>query len=619
MATTAETITQKSYIDKLKTSVELIEAIKAENDMYKENFEQISENYEQLQEKNEEISKELFIASKERDSIKDDFENLKEVYKKRFSEQEKEIEQIKKQPPTQKAIELMKLEIANEIERSSAQRFDMSEKECAKFRSLYYKVKRESDTLQTESELKLNEKTRALEDLKRFHQEEILNFESKILILQQAADETSDIQRLRTCQREKTELELRVKSLLDELDEIRCEKENLRLSFEQEERNHKRQLADHLSISKTYHSEKESLKSKCYALEEESRLNLNKKAETQEENNRLRKELDKTIGMMEDMAHKLNVEISNSQMTILKQKSDYERQIEILNSKINSLSTEIKAEGALIQELRDKNSVQEREFLDRLRISKEEQWSKISLLETEKSNLEKQLVSIKQRSSEFETKSDAALQEQVKESTRIKTQLQNAMLVVEDLQEKNKTLAVDNDHSLTLLGQKKEQYEQAESALKDLHSLQEKSKHTILTLQEKISAYETSIEALENQKEHLAEQASRENEAYQHTLERQNAKSNQEKQNLIQKMELMTRDFKQLMERMELTENVLEREQNLYESKIAAVKEKMKQYKSESEQAKSLLESEKSKLDTKREEGQKRQQLFLQYLNQIAV
>ena len=41
MATTAETITQKSYIDKLKTSVELIEAIKAENDMYKENFEQV--------------------------------------------------------------------------------------------------------------------------------------------------------------------------------------------------------------------------------------------------------------------------------------------------------------------------------------------------------------------------------------------------------------------------------------------------------------------------------------------------------------------------------------------------------------------------------------------------
>ena len=41
------------------------------------------------------------------------------------------MEQIKKQPPTQKAVELMKLEIANEIERAQKQKFDMSEKVCS--------------------------------------------------------------------------------------------------------------------------------------------------------------------------------------------------------------------------------------------------------------------------------------------------------------------------------------------------------------------------------------------------------------------------------------------------------------------------------------------------------
>ncbi len=49
----------------------------------------------------------------------------------------------------------------------------------------------------------------------------MITLESKIVLLQQEADETSDIQRLRICQREKTELELRVKSLIQELDEIR--------------------------------------------------------------------------------------------------------------------------------------------------------------------------------------------------------------------------------------------------------------------------------------------------------------------------------------------------------------------------------------------------------------
>lgn len=151
-------------------------------------------------------------------------------------------------------------------------------------------------------------------------------------------------------------------------------------------------MADHLSISKTFHSEKDSLQSRCHSLEEESRQTLNKKVELQEENNRLKKELDKTIGMMQELSHKLNVEISNSQMQVLKQKSDYERQIDDLNHKINALQSEKKANEDIIQELKEKYSAQEREFLEKLRITSEEQWTKMSSLEADKSN-----VSLKQR------------------------------------------------------------------------------------------------------------------------------------------------------------------------------------------------------------------------------
>ena len=87
------------------------------------------------------------------------------------------------------------------------------------------------------------------------------------------------------------------------------------------------------------------------------------------------------------MSHKLNVEISNSQMQVLKQKSDYERQIDDLNHKINALQSEKRANEILLQELRDKNSMQEREYLEKLRMSREEQWTKMSSLEAEKSNV----------------------------------------------------------------------------------------------------------------------------------------------------------------------------------------------------------------------------------------
>jgi predicted nucleic acid-binding Zn-ribbon protein len=108
------------------------------------------------------------------------------------------------------------------------------------------------------------------------------------------SDQTSDLERLRSCQREKTELELRATALLGELEELRAEKEKLRLDIEQEERTHKRQLADQIAESKLYHSEKESLKSKS----------VRKQDELQQENTKLKRELDRTVSRLEENGHK---------------------------------------------------------------------------------------------------------------------------------------------------------------------------------------------------------------------------------------------------------------------------------------------------------------------------
>jgi hypothetical protein len=118
------------------------------------------------------------------------------------------------------------------------------------------------------------------------------------------SDQTSDLERLRSCQREKTELELRATALLGELEELRAEKEKLRLDIEQEERTHKRQLADQIAESKLYHSEKESLKSKSDSQEEDLRVSVRKQDELQQENTKLKRELDRTVSRLEENGHK---------------------------------------------------------------------------------------------------------------------------------------------------------------------------------------------------------------------------------------------------------------------------------------------------------------------------
>jgi len=86
---------------------------------------------------------------------------------------------------------------------------------------LYYKVRREWDGIQAESEMNASDHARKISELRRIHEDEIANLQSKIQMLQIAVDDSSQVERLRATQREKTELELRVKSLVQELDEIR--------------------------------------------------------------------------------------------------------------------------------------------------------------------------------------------------------------------------------------------------------------------------------------------------------------------------------------------------------------------------------------------------------------
>lgn len=312
MATTPE-----SFIEKLKTALDLVEALKKDNDLYKQNFDQLSLNFTNLQDKHERLSKEFVVVSKENESLLTDVEESKEKFKQKVSEKDFEIQKLKIAPPTQKQVEIMRLQIKEDTEKSFDDKFKFMEQECNKFRSLYYKVKREWENSRSEYDLKFMEFDREKKELLQEHELKVSNLQNKIGLLQTQTEDTSELVRLRTTQREKVELELRVKSLVSELEEIRLEvlirteKEELRLQSEKEERNHKRQLADHISASKGFHSEKDSLQSRCNVLEDELRIVNRRKDELMEESARTKKELEKTISMMEDNCHKFKSLIFN--------------------------------------------------------------------------------------------------------------------------------------------------------------------------------------------------------------------------------------------------------------------------------------------------------------------
>jgi TolA-binding protein len=92
---------------------------------------------------------------------------------------------------------------------------------------LYYKVRREWEASQTDYEMRVQENERTKDEQNQNHEIEISNLNSKISSLQSTVEETSEVERLRVTQREKVELELKVRSLLGELDQVRYQDFNL--------------------------------------------------------------------------------------------------------------------------------------------------------------------------------------------------------------------------------------------------------------------------------------------------------------------------------------------------------------------------------------------------------
>jgi hypothetical protein len=118
-------------------------------------------------------------------------------------------------------LEVIKLDIQTELEQSQHAKVSLIENECKKFRSLYYKTRREWDAAQVENQMKISKLDLDSSEIKRGYEDDISRLQKHIQDLKYSVDDTTQIERLRHVQREKTELEIRVKSMIDEIDQVR--------------------------------------------------------------------------------------------------------------------------------------------------------------------------------------------------------------------------------------------------------------------------------------------------------------------------------------------------------------------------------------------------------------
>ncbi|KAJ3058516.1 Centrosomal protein of 83 kDa, partial [Quaeritorhiza haematococci] len=226
-----------------------------------------------------------------------------------------------------------------------------------------------------------------------------------------STESLSDTERLRTLQRENSELSTKTQGLLSELEEIRAEKEALSIKYEQQERLYQRKILEETAHAKDVQAENDSMKTQIQTLKNELRQHTTAHDQLSSENSMLLKELEKSKSKLEEVVHQFNVETSDYKASVLKEKNQYENTINDLKKKVLEHKSSLKSSAELINDLRVKLSNAEKDYLAKLRAAREEEWAKIAQLESDKSDLEKKVSTNQYSQKESVTREEAIKKE----------------------------------------------------------------------------------------------------------------------------------------------------------------------------------------------------------------
>lgn len=92
----------EDILEKLKTALDLVEKLKADNALIREDSTNLKSMNTTLQTDNSNLNKELTLISKEKNAMEDSYEKAKQFWKTKFDERDKELEALKLQTPSKR-------------------------------------------------------------------------------------------------------------------------------------------------------------------------------------------------------------------------------------------------------------------------------------------------------------------------------------------------------------------------------------------------------------------------------------------------------------------------------------------------------------------------------------
>ncbi|XP_063439266.1 centrosomal protein of 83 kDa-like isoform X1 [Mytilus trossulus] len=361
--------------------------------MHRTHYEQLKTEHHKLQDEYGKLEEEIKHTIEESRIVQEKYKLMYEQGKKEVAELHGEFEEAKSKVVTPQRLEIIRMQVVEEVEKTYKERYMKQEEEIEELRTGCNKYKYELSFLKSEYEHERIECQRILEECRLKHEAEVSNLrkEREATVSKIKKETIDDSERVRIVQRENAQLHMKLKTLNGELEEIRAHREKQGFETDSLTRVQQKQITEHVATVKSLEAERESLKKQVEQLQRDLALTgdthnklTGRIHELEKDNVILKNKVDEAI-------HRNKVELTNQKMEGLKQRGELERDRDRLANIIEDLQTKIEIYKHTADQQSRSLQDKERDAVRRVQASREEEFVKYAKLESEKLALEAKL------------------------------------------------------------------------------------------------------------------------------------------------------------------------------------------------------------------------------------
>ncbi|XP_071961397.1 centrosomal protein of 83 kDa-like [Antedon mediterranea] len=569
-------LTQESELQKMLTD----EKIRSEQ--HKTNYQTLKAEHTRVQDENRRLTMNIEELKEEKASMEQRLQLLISKTSQELSEKIQQVEELKRKIITPDKIEVIKSQVAAELEQPFRERVGQLNEEMDHYRSDYNKLRYEHSFLKSEFEHAQVESKRILEETTLQYETEIENLrkDREAIVAKYTTEGSHDTQRVCNLHRENAQLNLKVKGLLTELEELRAQREQVGLQSDHVTRLQARQMSEHVANIKGLEAEIESFKSQANHLQKELQSSLDAQRLLNSKVHDLEKENMSLSGQVDESTHNSKIEITNMKMELLKVKGELERERDALANQIEGYITKIEVLQRSVDSQSNSLADKAREMVRKVQAAREEEWQKNNTLETEKLELEAKLQEREKLQIEQETQIHAEKErweEQIKVAEGRRDQVEKDLLVLRAKFDQHNNTSQELDQERQRNAELREKLHSNQTELLSLQTIEQE-------LNTENDKFKNSIDMLNDELRLTRNDLEQVKDVAQQRLEQQRLASLDEKQQLQKRLDELEDQIKKMNKNLEMQEKVHKKKKKKYQTVVDRLKDKIQILEAKQEQ-----------------------------------